>query len=52
MVLWFGSLAAAGLAAVVAQPEVLQALSPTYAVSFVLARPGTAFASPWAPWCS
>ncbi len=43
MVLWFGSLATAGLTAVVAHPDVLRGLSPTYAVAFVVGHPGTAF---------
>ncbi|MCW2675891.1 MAG: kup [Modestobacter sp.] len=41
--LWFGALAAAGLAGVVRHPGVLQALSPTYALLFVVQHPGTAF---------
>jgi KUP system potassium uptake protein len=41
--LWFGALAAAGLAEVAPHPEVLRALSPTYALLFVVGHPGTAF---------
>jgi KUP system potassium uptake protein len=41
--LWFGALAAAGVRGIIAQPGVLRALSPTYAVSFVLGHPGIAF---------
>src|SRR4051794_9375118 len=41
--LWFVALAVAGVAAIVARPDVLEGLSPTFAVSFVLAHPGTAF---------
>jgi KUP system potassium uptake protein len=41
--LWFGALAAAGVRGIVAEPGVLRALSPTYAVSFVLGHPGIAF---------
>ncbi|MCU1606934.1 MAG: kup, partial [Modestobacter sp.] len=41
--LWFGALAAAGLGGVVRHPGVLQALSPTYALLFVVQHPGTAF---------
>ena len=41
--LWFGALAAAGVAGVVRHPGVLEALSPTYALLFVAAHPGTAF---------
>jgi KUP system potassium uptake protein len=43
MLLWFGTLAVAGIAAVVAHPGVLWGLSPTYAFFFVLDHPGTAF---------
>jgi KUP system potassium uptake protein len=42
-VLWFAALAAGGLYRMLAEPEVVKALSPTYAVSFVAAHPGTAF---------
>ncbi|MET3808346.1 KUP system potassium uptake protein [Nakamurella sp. UYEF19] len=41
--LWFVVLAIAGLAQVVKDPGALRGLSPTYAVSFVGAHPGTAF---------
>ncbi|MDQ2738699.1 MAG: potassium transporter Kup [Actinomycetota bacterium] len=41
--LWFGVLALAGLAQVVSDPGVLRGLSPTYAVVFAAAHPGTAF---------
>src|SRR4029453_13973762 len=41
--LWFGALAAAGVAAVVRHPYVLQGLSPAYAVLFVVDHPGIAF---------
>ncbi|MFD1719953.1 potassium transporter Kup [Amnibacterium endophyticum] len=43
MVLWFGTLAAAGLVATIRYPNVLQGLSPTWAVAFVFAHPGIAF---------
>ena len=43
MGLWFGVLAVAGVAQVVAAPGVLKALSPTYAVDFFLEHGGTAF---------
>ncbi|WP_369256834.1 potassium transporter Kup [Geodermatophilus amargosae] len=39
MVLWFAALGTAGLAQVVARPEVLRALSPSYAVLFAVERP-------------
>jgi KUP system potassium uptake protein len=41
--IWFASLAAAGLGAVVTHPYVLRGLSPTYAVLFVLDHPEIAF---------
>ncbi|GAA1251820.1 potassium transporter Kup [Oryzihumus leptocrescens] len=41
--LWFAALAAAGIPQVVAHPNVLAGLSPTYAVAFVAAHPGIAF---------
>jgi KUP system potassium uptake protein len=43
MALWFLSIGAAGLAGVLPQPGVVRALSPTYALKFVLDRPFTAF---------
>ncbi|MCO7219702.1 potassium transporter Kup [Klenkia sp. PcliD-1-E] len=43
MVLWFLVIGLSGLARVVAEPGVLRALSPTYAIGFFLERPGTAF---------
>jgi KUP system potassium uptake protein len=43
MLLWFAALAAAGLAGVLAHPGVLAGLSPTYAVTFVVAHPWIAF---------
>ena len=43
MLLWFGALAAAGIAGIVAHPGVLVGLSPTYAVSFVVGHPFIAF---------
>ena len=47
-VLWFAAMAAAGSAVVVAHPAVLKGLSPTYAVAFVVAHPGTR-SWRWAP---
>lgn len=38
MVLWFGALAALGIVAIVAHPEVLKALSPHYAIGFFVAN--------------
>ena len=43
MVLWFAVIAAAGLVMVVQHPSVLQGLSPTWAVVFVVAHPVIAF---------
>jgi KUP system potassium uptake protein len=43
MLLWFAALAAAGLAGVLAHPGVLAGLSPSYAVTFVVAHPWIAF---------
>ncbi|MCW2634056.1 MAG: kup, partial [Blastococcus sp.] len=43
MLLWFGALAAAGVAGIIARPGVLAGLSPTYAVLFVVDHPLLAF---------
>lgn len=43
IILWFGSLAALGIAAIVRTPAVLLALSPHYAVTFVIHDGLTAF---------
>jgi KUP system potassium uptake protein len=43
MLLWFGSLAAAGLAEVVRSPGILGGLSPGYAIAFAVDRPYAAF---------
>ncbi|GAA2748615.1 potassium transporter Kup [Amnibacterium kyonggiense] len=43
MVLWFAVIAVAGVAQVVPHPSVLQGLSPSWAVVFVVAHPGIAF---------
>jgi KUP system potassium uptake protein len=43
MVLWFAVLAAAGIVGIVQHPSVLQGLSPTWAVVFVVAHPAIAF---------
>jgi KUP system potassium uptake protein len=43
MAVWFSALAAAGLRHVLDHPGILKGLSPTYAVAFVLDRPGVAF---------
>ncbi|WP_233551053.1 potassium transporter Kup [Amnibacterium setariae] len=43
MILWFLVLTAAGIGTVVQHPSVLQGLSPTWAVVFVVAHPGIAF---------
>ena len=41
--LWFAALAAGGLYRAVSEPAVLEALSPTFGVAFILAHPGIAF---------
>src|SRR3954454_16390140 len=43
MGVWFAVLAIAGLGKVLPHPEILKALSPSYAVSFFIDHPGTAF---------
>jgi KUP system potassium uptake protein len=43
MLLWFGTLAALGIISIAEQPQILWALSPTYAVNFFIANPTIAF---------
>ena len=43
MVVWFATLAALGIPAIVAHPQVLLGLSPTYALQFAAQRPVIAF---------
>jgi KUP system potassium uptake protein len=43
MGLWFAILAVSGLAKILQSPEIVKALSPSYAVQFFLDHPGTAF---------
>src|SRR4051812_9837231 len=43
MAVWFGVLAAAGLGEVVARPEIIKGLLPSYAVRFAFDRPHVAF---------
>lgn len=43
MVVWFGLLAVLGVVQICAHPGVLRALSPTYAVAFIVGSPGLAF---------
>ena len=45
MVVWFVSIAGFGIGGIVRRPEVLKALSPTYAVDFLVTDFGTAFFS-------
>jgi KUP system potassium uptake protein len=45
IVLWFGALAAAGIAEIARNPAALQGLSPSYAVEFFANHPMTAFLS-------
>jgi KUP system potassium uptake protein len=43
MVVWFAVLALTGLPKIIAHPDILRALSPTYVVTFVADHPFTAF---------
>ena len=43
ILLWFGSLALAGVVRVADDPDILRALLPSYAVEFFVAQPGIAF---------
>ncbi|MFZ7089289.1 potassium transporter Kup [Curtobacterium sp. RRHDQ10] len=43
MLLWFVVIAIAGLGMVIPHPEVLQGLSPTYAIAFTVDHPGITF---------
>lgn len=43
MVAWFLAIGACGISGIVAHPEILQALSPLYAVEFLFGHFGTAF---------
>ncbi|MET4780924.1 potassium transporter Kup [Glaciihabitans sp. UYNi722] len=43
MMLWFVVIAAAGVAMMVREPSVLLGLSPTYAITFIVAHPALAF---------
>ena len=43
MIAWFVAIGACGVAGIVAHPEILQALSPTYAVGFLAGNFGVAF---------
>jgi KUP system potassium uptake protein len=43
MIVWFSAIAVLGARGVAEQPEILKALSPTYAVGFILDDPSTAF---------
>jgi KUP system potassium uptake protein len=45
MAVWFGVIAIAGLARIVAHPAIVKALSPSYGVEFFTAHPGIAFIS-------
>jgi KUP system potassium uptake protein len=45
MVVWFGVIAAAGLGRILAHPEIVKALSPSYGVEFFGAHFGVAFIS-------
>ncbi|MFI6172221.1 potassium transporter Kup [Nocardia sp. NPDC051052] len=43
MILWFGSIGALGISGITRHPEILKALSPTYAVGFMFGHFGIAF---------
>ena len=43
MTLWFLTIAAAGIGGIIAEPEILRALSPTYAIGFLVGRFEIAF---------
>ncbi|MGN6664358.1 MAG: potassium transporter Kup [Solirubrobacterales bacterium] len=43
MVVWFGVIGACGISGIAVHPEVLEALSPTYALDFLFGHFGTAF---------
>jgi KUP system potassium uptake protein len=45
MIVWFTAIAACGVAGIAKHPEILKALSPTYAVDFLATRFGVAFYS-------
>jgi KUP system potassium uptake protein len=45
MVVWFGVMAALGVAQILADPSVLKAVSPHYGAQFAAAQPGAAFLS-------
>jgi KUP system potassium uptake protein len=43
MVIWFLTISVLGIMSIVKSPEILRAISPTYAITFSLAHPGLAF---------
>ncbi|HPX37320.1 MAG TPA: KUP/HAK/KT family potassium transporter [Mycobacterium sp.] len=45
MVVWFAAIAACGVRGIMMHPRILRALSPTYALDFVLDHPSSAFIS-------
>jgi KUP system potassium uptake protein len=45
MLIWFAAIAACGVAGIARHPDILKALSPTYAVEFAFDNPGLAFFS-------
>jgi KUP system potassium uptake protein len=45
MIIWFLSLAVFGSISIIRSPEIIAALSPTYALSFIIQDPGQAFLS-------
>jgi KUP system potassium uptake protein len=45
MIVWFTAIGACGIGGIATQPQILKALSPGYALTFVVSHPGTAFFS-------
>ena len=45
MVVWFAAIAALGVRGIMMHPQILRAISPTYALQFVLSYPSSAFYS-------
>jgi KUP system potassium uptake protein len=43
MLIWFGTIAALGVAQIIHDPAILQAIDPIYAVTFIVSNPAVAF---------
>jgi KUP system potassium uptake protein len=50
MIIWFLAIGACGIAGIVDHPEILRALSPTYALSFLVGT-SRSRSSRWTRWC-